>query len=87
MRRRIIIVIVIIGAVAYAPWWFSVLLAVGAIWRFGSGYELLLPAVIADLTYGVPITHFFDFVSTATFGTALVVTLNHVLAKRVFLHP
>ena len=87
MRRRIIIVLVIIGAIAYAPWWFSVLLALGAMWRFGGGYELLLPAMIADLAYGTPVPQLFSLVFTATFFTAVAVGLNKILNKRLFLQP
>ncbi len=86
MRRRIIIVVIIIGAVAYAPWWFSVLLVLGAIWRFDSGYELLIPAAIADLAYGMPAARFFDLAFLATFFTALALTLSKILAKQFFLH-
>jgi len=85
MRRRIIIVVIIIGAVAYAPWWFSGLLALGAMWRFGSGYELLVPAVIADLAYGAPVSRFFGLVFLATFLMAFAVTLSKILAKQFFL--
>ncbi len=85
MRRRIIIVLIIIGAVAYAPWWFSVLLVLGAIWRFGSGYELLIPAAMADLVYGMPVPRFFGLAFLATFFTALAIALSKILAKQFFL--
>ncbi len=85
MRRRIIIVIIIIGAVAYAPWWFSLLLVLGAIWRFGSGYELLIPAILADLAYGSPTSRFFGLAFVATFFTVLAITLSKILAKQFFL--
>lgn len=86
MRRRIILVIILLGAVAYAPWWFSVLLTLIALWRLGSGYELLLPAVIADLAYGPPNSQFFGLAYPATFLTALSAVLARVLARRFFLH-
>ena len=87
MRRRIIMVIVMTGAIVYVPWWFSALLALGAMWRFDSRYELLLPAAVADLAYGRPISQFFDLVFTATFFIALTVALKQILAKRFFLNP
>jgi len=79
MRRRIIIVLIIIGAVAYAPWWFSVLLVLGAIWRFGSGYELLIPAAMADLVYGMPVPRFFGLAFLATFFTASTLPADQVI--------
>ena len=87
MRRRIIIIVIITGAVAYAPWWFSVLLALGAMWRFGGGYELLIPAAMADLAYGGPAARFFGLAFIATFFTALAVTLSKILAKQFFISP
>lgn len=87
MRRRIIILIAIIGAVAYLPWWISGFLALIALWRFGSGYELLLPAILADLAYGMPLTNWFNFTFLATVLTATVIALSKILVNRFFLQP
>ena len=87
MRRRIIIVIVMIGAIAYWPWWFSGLLALIAIWRFGSGYELLLPAMLADLVYGMPLVGLLNFAFPATVLIAIAIVLSQGLVNRFSLRP
>ena len=85
MRRRIIILIILIGAVAYVPWWLSVIIAVGAMWRFGSRYELLWPTAIADLAHGSPLPQLFNFAFSATLLTALAIALGRSVAHRFFL--
>ena len=87
MRLRIIILAAIIGAVAYLPWWVSALLVLIALWRFDSGYELLLPAMLADLTYGRPLIDWFNFAFPATVLIAIIVASSKVLASRFFLRP
>jgi hypothetical protein len=76
-----------IGAVAYLPWWASTLLVLIVIWRFDSGYELLLPAMLADLTYGLPLIDWLNFAFPATILTAITIALSKVLANRFFLQP
>lgn len=85
MRRRIIILVVMIGAVAYLPWWASGLLILIALWRFDSGYELLLPVMLADLAYGLPLKGWFSFAFPATVLVAITITLSKVLANHLFL--
>lgn len=84
MRHRVILLIILIGAVAYVPWWVSVLLAISASWRFDSGYELLLPAALADLVYGAPIPQLFNFAFPVTFLTALAMALGQTFGQRFF---
>ena len=86
MRRRIIILAVVIGAVAYLPWWVSALLVLIVIWRFNSSYELLLPAMLADLTYGRPLLiGWFNFAFPAVILTAIAIILSKILVNRFFL--
>ena len=85
MRPRIITLFILIGAVAYAPWWLSVLLALGAMWRFGSGYELLLPAAIADLAYGAPSHQFFGLAFPATWLLAGLVAMVRMISRHILL--
>ncbi|MFH1170578.1 MAG: hypothetical protein V1704_03400 [Candidatus Vogelbacteria bacterium] len=85
MRRRIIILVVLIVTVAYWPWWFSGLLALIAVWRFDSGYELLLPAILADLVYGLPLIGWLNFAFPATVLTAVAIALSKILVSRFFL--
>ena len=85
MRRRLIIAVALILVVGYAPWWLSVLLTLLFIWRFNSGFELLLPAILADLVYGSPVAPLFGFAFPATLLTALAVISGRVLTQRFFL--
>ena len=84
MNRRIIILIILIAATTYAPWWLSILFVLGAIWRLGSGYELLFSTMLADLVYGRPIPQLFNFAFPATFLTALLIALSRILGQRFF---
>jgi len=86
MRRRVIIVIILLSTITYAPWWFSVGLVLLAEWRFDSRYELLLPAMIADLAYGAPFQQFFGFAFPATFLIVLTIVLTRILTNQFFLN-
>ena len=77
--------VVMIGAVAYLPWWVSALLALLAIWRFDSRYELLLPAMLADLAYGIPLNGWLNFAFPTTVLTVIVIALSKILTSRFFL--
>lgn len=85
MRRRTIIVIVMIGAVAYLPWWISALIILIALWRFNSGYELLLPMILADLIYARPLTDWLNFAFPATVLVAVTIALSKILINHFFL--
>ncbi|MEK7621726.1 MAG: hypothetical protein AAB415_00955 [Patescibacteria group bacterium] len=85
MRRRLIITVTLLFSVAYAPWWGSGLLVLIALGRFGSGYELLFPAVVADLAYGTPLTQFLGLAYPATFLTAGAMVGFRFLANRFFI--
>mgnify|MGYP003394815539 CR=1 FL=1 len=85
MRRRLIITVLLLFSVAYAPWWVSAVLVLIALGRFGGGYELLFPAAVADLGFGTPLPQFLGLAYPATFLTAVAVVLVRVLANRFFI--
>lgn len=77
-------VLILLVAVSHAPWWFGSLLALGAIWRLGGGYELLFPIAVADMAYGTPFPGLFNFAFPATLLTAMIVVLGRIAAKQFF---
>jgi len=77
--------LVLLGGVAYLPWWLSLLLALTMMWQFDSGYELLFPTMLADLAFGTPLTNLFNFAFPATLLLAFIITFSKLLLKQLFL--
>ncbi len=84
MNRRLLMVIILILSVAYLPWWAGGLIALVAIWRFESSYELIFPSLLVDLAYGAPIFNSFEFAFPATLILLLIITLNKFYARQFF---
>lgn len=84
MHRRIILLVIIILSIAYFPWWVGGLIALVAIWRFESSYELAFPAFLVDLIYGTPIFAPLQFAFPTTLLLLVIITLNKLVVKQFF---
>ena len=77
-------VILLIFSSAYLPWWAGGLIALVAIWRFDSGYELVLPTLLVDLVYGRPILASLQFAFPTTLLLLILITLHRLYARQFF---
>lgn len=53
MIKRFLFTIILLVAVLYAPWWLTLILALGGAFYFSAYYEVIALGVLIDLLYGM----------------------------------
>jgi len=82
--RRFISSIVFFVLIFFTPWWFSFLLGIFFLIIYQNFWELLLGAIIIDLSFGTPLSQFGGFTMLLSIISLLFILIRQMLARRVF---
>lgn len=73
--KRIFFTVFLLGAVLYAPWWMTLLVAMCGTFYFPRYYEVIVLGLAADLFYGVPGGMFVGYGAAGLFVGVVIFTL------------
>lgn len=85
MWLRVVFNILMFGSILFLPWWVTIIIAIGFLFKFRA-YEVILWGVFADVLYSSAVISFsnIQFLFTATFVVFFV--LAYFIKKRLMFY-
>ncbi len=82
--QRFIFSIIFFVSVFFTPWWFSFLFGIFFLIIYQNFWEFLLGAIIIDLTFGTPLSQFYDFTFLLSVISLFFILIRQMLARQMF---
>ena len=82
--QRFIFSIIFFVLVFFTHWWFSFLFGIFFLIIYQNFWELLFGAIIIDLTFGTPLSQFYDFTFLLSVISLFFILIRQMLARQMF---
>ncbi|MBI2046222.1 MAG: hypothetical protein HYT28_02285 [Parcubacteria group bacterium] len=83
---RISFDIVLFISLFIAPWWVSLIIALGGVFFFNHFYEIIVAGIIMDIVYGSPEASFLDFPFISGVAALLFFVGGEYIKKRMIFY-